>query len=146
MRLIDTNGVQHALARRIEPVSEYYLAPEIVEELEMWSLFEIGSLRTHYLALEKAPGWDPQAYLRNYKRVLNRTGGRSFYNMTGFGDISILAAVHTLIEVRRRNDQQDLFVADDPLHVYTGDEGLTRRLNAEFGDEAVVVLGLDKID
>ena len=38
---------------------------------------------------------DKAQYLEHYKDMLNKYGGRSFYNMTGFGDISVLALLKT---------------------------------------------------
>lgn len=75
---------------------------------------------------------DKAAYLRNYKEMLNKHGGRSFYNMTGFGDISILALVKTTLA------SQAYTLLPEPTTVVTSDQPLIKRIRREFpkGDSA----------
>lgn len=129
MNLIDTNGVTHILKIKPSLREDYFLAPDVAEESEVALVVHGGQiprkvhlLTTHHL-FNQAP------YIDHYKRILNQYGGRSFYNMTGFGDVSILAALHALAGATQLQGQ--LF-GTEPLFVFTDDGPLTRRIAQEF--------------
>jgi hypothetical protein len=87
---------------------------------------------------------DKVVYLDQYKRVLNAQGGRSFYNMTGFGDISILAGIHAITSATS-DRQGQLFRGLELIVVYTDDGPLSRRINQEFAGKNVKTLSISNI-
>lgn len=80
--------------------------------------------------------------IRLHLPILNQYGGRSFYNMTGFGDVSILAALHALVGAAQLQGQ--LF-GTEALFVYTDDGPLTRRIRQEFPGGNVTVRSVASI-
>jgi hypothetical protein len=75
------------------------------------------------------------AYMKNYKDILNRHRGRSFYNMTGFGDVSILALLKTWAENSFGNAQLSLPGMEDHMVVFTQDRGLNKKIKKEFSQQ-----------
>src|SRR4051812_5315678 len=123
MNLIDTNGVTHILKNKPSLREDYYLAPDIVEESEVALMVHGGQIPHKVRPLTEHPLFNFVPYLEDYNRILNKYGGRSFYNMTGFGDVSILSAIHALVIASNRQDQ--LF-GPEPIFVFTDDGPLTR--------------------
>lgn len=124
MNLIDTNAVNYVLETSFQCKDIYYLAPEVQEEVEETLNRSSKQLPTTIIDVESYSCFNGWLYLDFYKKMLNKHDGRSFFNMTGFGDISILATIHTVLEFQ----QLPLF----PLYVFTDDHGLTKRIAAEF--------------
>lgn len=79
-------------------------------------------------------------YYANYKHFLNSYKAVSFYNMTGFGDVSILALVKSLLE--KNTACPTLF--EQPIHVYTKDRNLQNELRKEF--KGIIIVRDDKIN
>src|SRR5665213_3476174 len=96
MNLIDTNGITRILRNRTRLSEDYYLTPDVVEESELAQLVHGGQIPRRVQHLADLDTFDMVVYLDQYKRILNAYGGRSFYNMTGFGDVSILAGIHAV--------------------------------------------------
>ncbi len=65
----------------------------------------------------------------NYKDMLNKHSGYSFSNLTGLGDISLLAAIKTLVA---KQSKLAFSESDDGIEVYTDDTGLIKRIRSEF--------------
>jgi hypothetical protein len=138
MNLIDTNGINRILSTGAEFGGLYYLAPDIVEEAEMTQLIFSKSLPANLVWLSRVNDFDEAVYIRHYRDILNRYGGRSFFNMTGFGDVSILAALLALKDVRENRRQTQLFQDSEELVVYTDDDKLTKKIKKELGGKVVV--------
>lgn len=132
MNIIDTNGIQYIFANNLSPKDDYYLVPDVEEEVEMTELIHGRRLPANIFKIVQAGDFDEAIYLRHYKSILNKYGGRSFYNMTGFGDVSILAALLALAEVLDNQIQTRLFQAIGQVTVYTNDARLTSKINREL--------------
>jgi hypothetical protein len=93
MKILDTSALDYAEKNDIALTGQFFITPDILDE------FEVGhdkrparNVRNIFEVVE----FNRAKYLGSYKAMLNAHGGRSFYNMTGFGDISILALLATL--------------------------------------------------
>lgn len=132
MNLIDTNGVDLVLTSGVALKAIYFLAPDVVEEVEMTKLIHKKRLPDNLVPIEDLKQFKSTEYLRQYKRMLNKHSGRSFYNMTGFGDISILATLHVVSKLIVDTSQGSLFGETDSIAVFTRDDELIDKINSEF--------------
>ncbi|PIQ80050.1 MAG: hypothetical protein COV79_02485 [Parcubacteria group bacterium CG11_big_fil_rev_8_21_14_0_20_41_14] len=139
MNIIDTNGIQHIFANNLTPQEDYYLVPDVEEEVEMTQLIHGRRLPATIFEIGQSGDFNEAVYLRHYKNILNKYGGRSFYNMTGFGDVSILAALLMLMEVFENRVQTQLFQNSERVTVYTSDARLTTRIGQELAGKDVEV-------
>lgn len=139
MNLLDTNGISHILENNLALREEYYLAPDVSEEVELTQLVHGRRLPAVIHEISELNEFNGAVYLRHYNLMLNKYEGRSFYNMTGFGDVSILATIHAIVEDFDRQANEQLFHNSEQIVVYTGDRGLTTKINAEFLGRDIVV-------
>ena len=137
MNLIDTNGVTRVLKNHLRLREDYFLAPDVVDESEVAQLVHGGQIPRRVRNLVDNDTFDMVVYLDQYKRILNAYGGRSFYNMTGFGDVSIIAGIHAVTAHTGR--QGRLFGNSEPITVFTDDGPLTRRINQEFPNKGITI-------
>jgi hypothetical protein len=135
MNLIDTNGITRILRNRLRLTEDYYLAPDVVDESELAQLVHGGQIPRRVQHLAELDTFDMVVYLDQYKRILNAYGGRSFYNMTGFGDVSILAGIHA---VTAHSGRQGRLFNSGPIVVFTDDGPLTNKINQEFANNGTV--------
>ena len=142
MNLIDTNGVTHILKTKPSLRENYFLAPDVAEESEVALMVHGGQIPRKVHMLTAHHFFSHVPYLNHYNRILNQYGGRSFYNMTGFGDVSILAALHALVGAAQLQGQ--LF-GTEPLFVFTDDGPLTRRIAREFPTGNVTVRPISSV-
>lgn len=142
MNLIDTSVLSEALLQGLALREEYFLAPDVVEEVEMARLVLGRRLPSGVREASLHSLFDQSIYLRHYKDVLNEYKGRSFYNMTGFGDVSILATVRMFLSVFDAQNEGQLFDVSEQILVFTTDPGLARRVAAAFSGRSVQVRGL----
>jgi hypothetical protein len=139
MNIIDSNSVSGVLNKGIVLREVYYMPPEIVEEVEM-AQFVLGKRIPHgILALVNSGHFDMALYIKYYKEVLNKYGGRSFYNMRGFGDVSIIASLYMLLDIYDRKKREQLFDPSEKITVYTNDRQLIKAINTEFDRAKVSV-------
>lgn len=139
MNIIDTNGVSYIFDKGLTLKEEYYLAPDVVDEVEVTQLVHNRKLPSGILDIENTDEYDELIYIRYYKQVLNSYKKRSFYNMTGFGDVSIISTLHMLIDVFARQKTEQLFETSDSIIVFTDDENLTTEINKIFAGKSVTV-------
>ncbi len=146
MNIIDTNGVSYILNNNINPDENFYMPPDVAEEVESTQIIfgrkaprQIMEIKNiHHLFNEKI-------YLERYKMILNKYGGRSFYNMTGFGDISIIASLYSLMYIYELQRKSQLFDTSEEVVVYTNDRGLKNKIIAEFLGENIRVEDIGSI-
>ncbi len=124
MKILDTNGLDHMVKGKIGTTTVLFITPDIQDEFETWHEQKIPK---NVLNIFETEGFDQAAYLQSYKDMLNKYGGRSFYNMGGFGDISILA----LLKVQEAAHPSHLL--PENIEVVSGDTGLGKRIRREFG-------------
>jgi hypothetical protein len=123
MKIIDTIGIDFMVKQGFDISEVLYITPDVQEE------FEAGHdtrLPRNIQNLFSLSWFDRAVFLDSYKKMLNSYGGRSFYSMRGFGDISILAALETQRMVARG------FLFCDPIDVITSDRGLADKIKSEF--------------
>jgi hypothetical protein len=142
MKILDSSTINYILENNVNLKGVYYITPDIENEISAARIVldkQILSNIKNILAV----GDDflsESVYLRNYFYILNKYGGRSFYNMTGFGDVSILAAVKSLIDQEEKNTQKKLplFNISSQIFVYLEDEDFKKKAKKEFGKRVVL--------
>jgi hypothetical protein len=139
MNLIDTNGVHYVFTKNFALQNNYYLAPDVEEEVEMTQIIHGKGLPARISKIIKSGNFDEAIYLKHYSDILNKYGGRSFYNMTGFGDVSILAATLMLIEVSVKQKLTQLFPNFEQVTIYTDDNGLIKKIKKELAGKNILL-------
>lgn len=137
MNILDTNGVDYILRKGITLQNEYFLAPDVIEEVEMTQLVQGLTLPSKILEITNNHFFDEAVYLNHYKETLNKYEGRSFYNMTGFGDVSIIATTHMLFDIFQMKKETQLFDPTEKIIVYTNDTKLTTKIKKEFSSKNI---------
>jgi hypothetical protein len=145
MNILDTNGINEILDRDINLDEEYYITPDVSEEADLTQIIRNKVLSKKVKPIDKYRYFDYSIYLDQYQRALNSYSGKSFYNMTGFGDVSIVAALHTLTQELERINKGQLFPVGETINVFTTDRGLIRRIKNDFDDLIVSVRPLSEI-
>jgi hypothetical protein len=126
MKIIDNNGLNHVVGNGIHLTESYFITPDVKEEFEV----QHDKLPQNVRPILEEEWFDGATYLINYQTVLNRRDDRSFYNMTGFGDVSIIAVMMTL-----KSSCAGMLPAMIEDHiVITGDTGVIRQISGEFND------------
>jgi len=145
MNLIDTVGINHIFKKSLKLSEVYYLAPDITEEVEMTELIHSKRIPDEVRYAIEVDEFDESIYLHHYKVALNSYKKRSFYNMKGFGDVSIIATVQTILDGYKKQNKEQLFSTKEPVVVYTGDANLAKVLTTEFDKSDVQVKGISDI-
>jgi hypothetical protein len=65
--------------------------------------------------------------------------------MKGFGDVSIIATVKTILDGYKKQNTEQLFSTKEKIIVYTGDANLAKVLTTEFDSSEVQVKGVADI-
>ncbi len=138
MNLIDTNGIDYILKNHHTTREEYFVTPDVKSESEVTELIHGRRMPANLRDLSEHRLFDANSYLQHYKSMLNKHSDRSFFNMTGFGDISILAAIKTIREKSAIENTGSLFNFPESITVYTMDSGLTLKIHKEFNGEVLV--------
>lgn len=139
MNIIDTNGVSYIFDKKLSLKEEYYLVPDVTDEVEVTQLVHNRRLPVGILNIENTDEFDELIYIKYYNQILNSYKKRSFYNMTGFGDVSIITTLHMLMDVFTRQKAEQLFETSESVVVFTDDENLTAEINKIFADKNVSV-------
>jgi len=145
MKILDTNGVGYVLANRLVVQEVYYLVPDVKDESELTSMVHRRNLPPQVLELASTPLFDEVSYLRHYKSALNSLNIRSFFNMTGFGDISIIASIHMLLDGFKERSATQLFPDTEMIEVYSGDVKLRTKAVAIFKNEDIQFRNIESI-
>lgn len=145
MNIVDTNGINHILVSNISLHQDYYLVPDVVEEVDLAQMVHNRRVPKRIINLSQTGYFNEAVYLNYYKAVLNKYGGRSFYNMTGFGDVSIMSTLHMLVDYFDQQQQGRLFDISEQIIVFTDDASLVTKINTEFADKNIVVRQVSNI-
>lgn len=108
------------------------MAPEVTEEVDLAQDIYKNIDKTKIKNISESIFFNEISYIDFYRQMLNKHNGKSFFNMTGFGDISILFSIHTLLKDMDDKNQNCLFDHNEYITVFTSDIGLTNRINYEF--------------
>lgn len=146
MKIIDTNALNYIFNNNLEIGDFYYLAPDIKEEAELAELVFGRMLSKNIKDISSEPAFSECVYIKNYKEMLNKYHGRSFYNMTGFGDISILALLKTLEEYFQVQPSKLFEEMEESLVVITEDKPLRKKIESEFRDSKTNLCSIKILD
>jgi hypothetical protein len=127
MKIIDTNGLNHMLDNNKTSDEVLFVTPDIRDEFEVE---HEGRLPRNISEVVSTSSFDGARFLWHYKNMLNTYKGRSFYNMTGMGDISILA----LLNLEKEMSMGCLPLMVPESTVITNDSKLIKKIKKEFGD------------
>lgn len=142
MNLIDNNALDHIFEHNILCKNNYFLCPDVVEEANL-TLEKLGqSLPKGIQPITESSTFNELQYIGFYKKMLNKHGGWSIYNMTGFGDISILATAHTILSTSQRSLFEDI----NKINIFTNDNRLTNRIQNEFKSQQVKCFPIEEVN
>lgn len=146
MKIIDMNIISKFCAGEIQVdfSDNVYVTTELKDEIEIHK----ASFPGHHTKLERTKFVDIETYkyhggehfdeakhLFHYKNLINKyTKITSFYGLKGLGDMSILAAVATVLG----RDNPSLFDDQEVIEVVTHDSDLKEALIKEFGDRIII--------
>jgi hypothetical protein len=125
MKILDTNGLDYMVKGKVTTTDRFYITPDIEEEFEAWHEQKMPKNVQNIFGME---WFDRATYLRSYKEMINMYGGRSFYNMTGFGDISILA----LLKTQQAAASSMIPGLSEDVEVVSSDKPLTAKIRKAF--------------
>ena len=144
MRLLDNDAINYVLMNDISLEGEYFVTPDVEEEMSVAEIVHKKKAPRQIRSLALRHRFDEALYLKNYFDTLNQYGRRSFFGMRGFGDVSIVAAVRTLVQAKNNGSKTlPLPGIDDGIEVYTGDEYLTKTLRKEFSNNLEIYAKVD---
>ncbi len=145
MKLLDTNGVNYVLSNKAALSDRYYLVPDVKDESEVAELIHARRVPEQIFDITGTPFFNEGVYLNHYNTALNAHNIRSFFNMTGFGDISIIAAIHMLLDVFAEKNDERLFDISEAIEVYTSDGPLRTKIATEFTGKNVILKSITDI-
>jgi hypothetical protein len=132
MKIIDTNSVDYIFSHNLKVKDTYYLSPDVKEESEVTEQIHGKKLPSNIKAISNEHFFNEAVYVGHYQDMLNKHNNRSFYNMTGFGDVSILALLKTLIDYYKGQPRKLFEDMEEELVVFTGDNKLIKKIQKEF--------------
>lgn len=135
MNIIDTNTINYILSNNLKLKFKYFITPDIKGESEITEFVVGRKMPSNISEVINDGNFNPILYLKNYQVALNSHSGKSFYNMSGFGDISILALIKTQFGLSANSGQAQLPGMEETIRIYTEDNGLIKRINKEFNQQ-----------
>jgi hypothetical protein len=146
MKIVDMNIVSKFCSGEIHvDFSEsVYVTSELKDEIEIHKasfpghrtkLQVIRTIDIEKYRYHNGEYFSEARYLAHYKNLINRyTNITSFYGLKGLGDMSILAAVATVLNP----DNPSLFDGQKVIEVVTNDGDLKIALSQEFGNRVII--------
>lgn len=122
MILLDTGALEYFVSNQVDSDGEYSTTFDVRAEFEVK---DGRRLPRQVRDLWEVDGFDRGLFLRCYKDMLNAHGGSSFYNMTGFGDVSILAVI------KMTQVEEGAKLLPNDITVVTTDGPLAKRVRKE---------------
>lgn len=120
MKILDTNIIIKILNKDIIYKERIFVTSDLLEEYENAEFYNNAKINNERvnIELDKELG---ALFYNYYKRNLNELSGRSFFGMTGFGDISIISLVDALLELDERSmkltsEKHKVFLAENADH------------------------------
>ncbi|MBP6866059.1 MAG: hypothetical protein KBC12_00775 [Candidatus Pacebacteria bacterium] len=145
MKIIDTTAISHIFKENIFLEDTYFITPCISDEMVTTEIVYDKKAPTNVKNIFEENSFDQALYVKNYFEMLNKHGDRSFFNMSGLGDISIIALVKTLVEMEKSATQTKLPFLEykEEIIVYTSDNPLKTKIESEVGTKVKVLLPTD---
>lgn len=142
MKILDTTTINHILEKNLSLEEVYFITPDVEDEMLTAELVWDRKVPSNVKNIFQESFFDEPEYLKNYFDMLNKHGGKSFFNMTGFGDISIISLAKTLVDAEKKTSQQRLPLDrfSEEICIYVGDAGLTKRIKKEVGMVVKILL------
>jgi hypothetical protein len=142
MKILDTTTINHILKNNLILEDTYFITPCIEDEMLTSEMVWGKKAPSNIKNISNEEFFDESLYLKNYFYILNKYGGRSFFNMTGFGDVSIISLVKTLVESIKNTPQNQLPLPEfkEEIIVYTSDDGLSKKIISEVGNDVRLLL------
>jgi hypothetical protein len=140
MKIIDSSTLIYCFTNNITLVGTYYVIGDLDEEFELAELVH-HQTRASIEPATKLPNYNEAYCLAQYAYMLNKHAGYSFTAMRGFGDIAILALVKSFKDNFGEPDQVSMNLFEDDseiVTVITDDNGLSKRLKAEFNGSIAI--------
>jgi hypothetical protein len=141
MKIIDTNILNKFAKKEIAlNVSEsFYVTEDLKNEIENFKAISLdfrNSTQTiKFIDATTHRYYNEAKYLENYQKFINvHNKIVSFYGLKGFGDISILAYIGTIIQPVNPT----LFGLQDSLEIITNDSNLKEALKNEFDGKVII--------
>lgn len=139
MKLIDTDTINHILVNKKSFDDECFVTPDVYDEMLVAEMVHSKKVPASIKQIVLESDFDEAEYLKNYYKSLNQYNKRSFFNMKGLGDVSIVAAVGTIVQSKKNKPNRlPLPGLVDDLEVYTGDKNLSKFLKKEFGADVKI--------
>ncbi len=142
MKILDTSALNFVMKNNIIIDENFFVTPDILEEIYTLEIaLNKAAPLTYLIDLFEEESFQKALYLKNYHFILNSVGGKSIYTMRGMGDVSLLALAKTLIESKGAFWSLELPFAEyaEKHTIYSGDEGLRKRLEKIVGNEIVIL-------
>ncbi|HZX73905.1 MAG TPA: hypothetical protein VFE57_05775 [Cyclobacteriaceae bacterium] len=135
MKILDTTTINHIFKNNIRLQGRYFITPCVGDEMVTAEIVWNRKAPSNIKDIFQEDSFDKAMYLRHYFDMLNKHGDRSFFNMSGFGDISIIALAKTLLETEKSVIQNTLPFKEykEEIIIYTSDGGLKKRITDEVG-------------
>jgi len=139
MNVVDTNVISFIFNNNVEPQGIYYLPFDVIDEIELTKMKHEKNISNNFLGISTSEFFDESRYYYFYYQMLNKYNLNSFFNMTGFGDISTLATICTILDYFERVKSEQLFDPTEEIVIFTGDKGLSKAIDSEFASFNVSV-------
>lgn len=148
MIVVDSSAVIHAInAGKQLPRSNLYAPDDLQDEYEVMAFRHGQHKLPRVLPASEYPGYDEAYFVRCYAHYINQYSKVYLARMSGLADVSILALVDCLVNNFGNVQQLTLDLGEskpEVITVITDDDDLKKVLQAEFGDE-VLVLSSDNL-
>lgn len=140
MKLLDTDTINDILLNNIALSCDYFITPDIEQEASVAEIVYNKKMPKSIKIIYSQDDFDESLYIKNYFIALNQYVKRSFFNMKGFGDVSMIALVKTLVEIKNSKSQTlPIPSLNEDIEVYTGDNNLQKALRKEFTNSFVKI-------
>jgi len=136
MKLIDTDTINYILVNKKTFNEECFVTPDVHEEMLVAEMVHNKKAPKSIKQIIFESDFDEASYLQSYYEALNQYNKRSFFNMKGLGDVSIAAAVNTIVQtIKKKPNTLPLPGMSEELEIYTGDTNLSKYLKKNFNGD-----------
>lgn len=135
MNILDTTAINYILKSDVLLNATYFITPDIEDEALAAEIALNKKMSPVIKNIINENFFNEVEYIKNYFYVLNKYGGRSFFNMTGFGDISIISLAKTLVGTIKNSQQAPLPGLEDEVIIYLSDVSLRSKIIKEVGGQ-----------
>ena len=145
MKILDTTAINHIFKENVLLEDTYFITPCISDEMVTAEIVHDKKAPANIKNIFEENSFNQALYVKNYFEMLNKHGNRSFFNMSGLGDISIIALAKTLVEAEKSAVQTTLPFAEykEEIIIYTSDDPLKTKIVSEVGTAVKVIAPTD---